>query len=109
MLFFNDFQIAMARRMYADHPVLSLAVETVDNLREWADDNSDGWAYWPKPCRAAEKVIRMIVRDGTSAYHGGPRLDATEAEYRRALAPVKAFRTRMMAQGMPSFDIRVAL
>jgi hypothetical protein len=97
MRFMNDFDINRARRMYADHPVLGPAAKTLDNLREWADWNSDGWAYWPKPARAAAKLMELIERDGTNRFYGGPREDVTVAEYRRALAPVKAFRTRQGA------------
>lgn len=97
MRFMNDFDITQARRMYADHPILGPAAETLANLSEWADDNSDGWAYWPKPARAAARLMEMITRDGTSRFYGGDRGDVTFGEYRKALAPIKAFRTRQGA------------
>jgi hypothetical protein len=50
-----------------------------------------------KPARAAAKLMELIERDGTNRFYGGPREDVTVAEYRRALAPVKAFRTRQGA------------
>ena len=97
MKFMNRWDIDRAVRMYAEHPVLGPASKTVENLADWADANSDGWCYWPKPCRAAAKLIELIVRDGTNAFHGGPREDATVAEYKAALRPIKSFRTKQGA------------
>lgn len=94
MRFMNTYEIDRAVSMYADHPVLGPATQTLANLRDAADANSDGWCYWPKPARAAAKLMELITRDGTNKYYGGPREDATVAELKRALAPVKAFRTR---------------
>jgi hypothetical protein len=94
MRFMNRWDIDRAVGMYADHPVLGPATETIRDLMEWTDRNSDGWHVWPKPCRAAKRLMELIERDGTNAYFGGPRLDATVEEYKAALRPIKAFRTR---------------
>lgn len=94
MSFMNDHDIYWARQRYASTEVLAPATETLVALHDWANENSDGWAYWPKPARSAAKLMELI--------QGG---DATPAQYRKALAPIKAFRTRMTAKGMPSFEI----
>ena len=95
MRFMNQWAITDAVRLYEDHPVLGPATRTLENLADWANANSDGWCYWPAPCKAAAKLQELIQRDGTWQYaQGGERPDATVAEYRKALAPVKAFRTR---------------
>ena len=60
-----------------------------------ADDNSDGWAYWPKPARAAAKLMELIEGDGTSEYRYGQREDATQRELKAAYRPMKSFRTRI--------------
>lgn len=96
-MWMNDSDIDQAQRMYRDHPVLGPAVQTVDNLRQWADANSDGWCYWPKPGRAASGLMKMIMRDGTNRFHGGAREDATPEEFRMAMRAVKAFRTKFKA------------
>jgi len=109
MRFMNRWDIDRAVGMYAGgspisakrHPVLGPAAETLQSLAEWTDRNSDGWAYWPKPVRAAKRLMELIERDGTNAFYGGPRPDATVEEYKAALRPVKAFRTRYGAE----FDI----
>jgi hypothetical protein len=88
-----DIEEAVAR--YATHAVLGPATRTLQSLRDAADANSDGWAYWPKPARAAARLMELIERDGTARYRfDQEREDATETELRKAYAPLKAFRTR---------------
>ena len=98
MRYMNDHDIDRAAHRYGDHPILGPAATTLANLAAWTDRNSDGWAYWPKPARAAARLMEMIERDGTSRYAlDDDRADVTAAEYRKALAPIKAFRTRQGA------------
>jgi len=98
MRFMNEWDVQEAEGRYADHPILGPATQTLRNLVDWTNGHSDGWAYWPKPCRAAAKLQEMIERDGTSRYRfDEERLDVTLAEYKAALQPVKAFRTRQGA------------
>lgn len=95
MRFMNDYDIDRALQRYDAHPVLGPAALTIANLAAWANSNSDGWAYWPAPAKAAKRLMELIERDGTSRYYfDDVREDATVAELRKALAPVKAFRTR---------------
>lgn len=96
MRYMNEWDIAQATDRYADHPVLGPATQTLANLRDWTNANSDGWAYWPKPLRAAAKLIELIEGDGTRQARENTER-ATPDAYRRALTPVKAFRTRQGA------------
>lgn len=88
MKFMNSIEIDNAVWRYADHPVLGPATQTLANLRDAADENSDGWAYWPKPARAARLLMELIDQD---PFDGA---DATPEKLRKAYAPLKAFRTR---------------
>lgn len=95
MRFMNEWDIEESRQRFQDHPILGPATETLENLKEWTNRNSDGWPYWPKPARAAARLMELIERDGTARYlRSEDRDDATEAELRAALRPIKAFRTR---------------
>ena len=95
MRFMNDHDIARYQAAHADHPVLGPALETLGNLVEWTNAHSDGWSYWPKPARAAAKLMELIDGDGTWYYLGDEaRADATPERYKAALRTVKAFRTR---------------
>lgn len=93
MRFMNEWDIERATT--SDHPVILKAALTLRNLAEWADSHSDGWAYWPKPARSAAKLMELIEADGT--WQGQQNNDPTMADLKRALAPVKSFRTRMGA------------
>jgi hypothetical protein len=97
MRFMNDFEIDGTVRRFVDHPVLGPATRTIANLRDWANANSDGWAYWPKPARAAAKLMELIEGDGTWEAIRTADERVTPAAYRKALAPIKAFRTRQGA------------
>lgn len=96
MRFMNSYDLDRAVRFY-DKDVtprrLHLAY-TVANLAEWANRNSDGWAYWPKPCRAAEKAIKLIDSTTNAENEVKRRTDATEAEHKAALATIRSFLTR---------------
>ena len=95
MRFMNDTDIDVAQDRYAGHTVLGPATRTLASLRDAADANSDGWCYWPKPARAAARLMEMIERDGTAKYRfDDERADATPAEYAKACSVLKAFRTR---------------
>jgi hypothetical protein len=97
MRFMNEYDIDRTVTRYADHPVLGPATQTLANLRDWTNRNSDGWAYWPKPGRAAAKLEELITGDGTYQSEAEAARRATPAAYRRALTPIKAFRTRQGA------------
>jgi N12 class adenine-specific DNA methylase/superfamily I DNA/RNA helicase len=98
MRFMNDTDIQDAARRWMHHPVLGPATRTLENLMTWADANSDGWAHWPAPARAASRLMELIERDGTYTYRADTdRADATPAALKAACAPVRAFRTRHKA------------
>jgi hypothetical protein len=113
MKWMNRWDIDEAQGRWASgarsHPVLEAAVQTLRNLRDYADANSDGWAYWPKPARAANRLKVLIEADESALTDNSerrytPRTDATEAALRKAYAPIKAFCTR---QGIDSTTIIV--
>lgn len=75
------------------------------NLMRWANNNSDGWHMWPKPARAAAKLIQLLEdkqrdyrEDGVVSRAGETGIveftDATDAQLKAAFAPIKAFLTR---------------
>ena len=93
MHFMNAIEIDDAAQRFASHPVLGPATATLVNLRDAADANSDGWCYWPKPARAADKLMTLIEGASYAARYGD-RTDATVEALRKAYAPLKALRTR---------------
>lgn len=92
MRFMNEYDIDRARSQafQDENPVLIRATGTLLALKDWADRNSDGWAHWPQPARAANKLMELIE----SAERQGDGEDITQAELTKALTPIKAFCTR---------------
>lgn len=82
MLFMNAWDIVEARARYEHHPVLSRATTFLEWFANETNKHSDGWAYWPKPCRAAKR-LQELIQSG----------NATEAQYKAALVPIKRFFT----------------
>lgn len=96
MKFMNDYDIASARSRYGRGETpnrLALAI-VVDNLAEYTNQVSDGWAYWSKPCRAAAKAIELIESTAYPEYERRQHEDITDAEMKAAVRPIKSFLTR---------------
>lgn len=93
MMFMNEWEIEQAAERFRGHPILGPATQTLRNLMECANRNSDGWCYWPKPCRAAKQLQELI-----QGPHGYPRFgdrdDVTATQVKAAYRPIKAFLTR---------------
>ncbi len=92
MRYMNDYEITEAVHRYADHPTLGPAARTLRNLKDVVDANSDGWAYWVKPRRAAARLVELVAGDPRDRF--GDRDDVTAEQVRKAYTPIKAFLTR---------------
>ena len=93
MLFMNDYDVAMARQMHADKPVIGKAVELLSRFVDLINENSDGWAYWVKGPRAAKKLMELIQSQDMRG-RSTPCPAVTEADYKVAIRPMKSFCTR---------------
>lgn len=96
MHFMNDYDLRCARERFtrSSTPNRLALVMVVDNLREWADSHSDGWAYWPKPCRAAAKAIELIDSYTRAEQREQEDNDISDATMHAAVKPIKVFLTR---------------
>lgn len=84
MLFMNDSDIEQACARYRHHAVLGPASRFLSQLADETNQHSDGWCYWPLPCRAARKLQELIQAGG----------NPTQEQLQRALVPIKSFYTR---------------
>lgn len=100
MMYMNDYDLMTAGRRFENTPNRRAVVETVDNLRLWANANSDGWAYWPAPCRAARPLMRLVASTTNAMNDAMVATDATPTVVRRAASPLKAFCTRAQRAGI---------
>lgn len=96
MRYMNDYDIECALRRFtrAGCPNRLALALVVDNLRHETNQVSDGWAYWPKPRRAAAKAMALIESTTNAANDEQERHDITEAEMLAAVRPIKSFLTR---------------
>lgn len=96
MKFMNEYDIGRATLRFSrgDTPNRLRLAEVIENLMLWANRNSDGWAYWPKPCRAARKAIELVESRTNAENDEQEQTDATDAEVKAALVPIKSFLTR---------------
>ena len=100
MLFANEFAIQNWRdRTRGRGDNLESAVLILAGIMDHANQHSDGWAYWPKPCRAAARLIELI-HSYTGNVRGpdyGKLTPIHAADLRKALVPIRAFYTRQHA------------
>lgn len=96
MRFMNDYDIESALRRYdtGQTPNRFRLAVVVNNLADWANENSDGWACWPKPCRSAARAIELVESTAYPEYDRRQREDITTAELKAAVRPIKSFLTR---------------
>lgn len=94
--FVNDFEIEQNVQRFrgTDARNRLRAALVVSHLADWANDHSDGWAYWPKPARAAAKAIEATDARTYADREAQERTDLTDAELVKVIAPIKAFLTR---------------
>jgi hypothetical protein len=94
--YMNDYDIAYARQRFtrATKPNRLALVMVIDQLAAWANLNSDGWSYWPKPLRAAQAAIALVESRTGRENRAQEAEDITDAEMHAAARPIKAFLTR---------------
>jgi hypothetical protein len=74
-----------------DVPNLQTAAHVLLALIEWTNSNSDGWAYWMKPRKAASRLVDLVAAPRRGYLFGHQILDCTETELRDALRPIKSW------------------
>lgn len=99
MTWMNEYEIETAVLLAnkGETPNLALAAASLESLARWTNHNSDGWAYWPKPSRAAKRLQERLAALVTTYHRGGSLEDISTSELRQLLTPVRAFRTRQQA------------
>lgn len=106
MMFMNQWDIEdagrharlMAEEGY-DVPNLITAADALHALMRWTNDNSDGWHVWPKPTRAAKRLMELLDNpERRRNWMNGVEVeDISDAALKAALTPIKALLTRQGA------------
>jgi len=99
MRYMNDYDldVAVSRFTRSSTPNRLAVALLVRNLAQWADDNSDGWAYWVKPLRAAQPAMDLIYGGTWTHNEEQEANDVSDATVAAVARPVKAFLTRVKA------------
>lgn len=106
----NQYEVEDMVTRYGNDPVLGPAVMTLGSLMSWTNRNSDGWCYWQKPSRAAEKLMDLVEQHDRHERHTAlhlPHAEATPVAVATALRPIKAFRTRMAKELRNGCDFEI--
>jgi hypothetical protein len=96
MMFLNEHEVQEARRFFDDDdtPNLRAGAEALAALVAWTNSNSDGWPYWSKPSRAAQRLMTTLHDARQPWYRGSEVKDISPAMLAAVLRPIKAFLTR---------------
>lgn len=94
-MWMNRYEIADAQSVDAETlPNAARAARILDRLVEWTDQNSDGWPYWSKPSKAADKLMTALKAAMDSRFRHPYDVDITDAVLKGALTPIKSFLTK---------------
>ena len=94
-MWMNEYDVLDAVQTWADEPLLAAATQTLQNLMDKVNANSDGWAYWTAPQKAAAKLEEVIQLANAYDRRGVDLpLDDVRSKLRKALVPIKSSRTR---------------
>ena len=92
-MWMNEYDIDEALNNTPEGSNLERGAQILYRLKNWTNENSDGWPYWRKPANAASKL--MVLLDSWSGRnHYLNDYDCSEADLKAALTPIKAFLTR---------------
>lgn len=105
MRFMNEHEVDSALDWFDEEDQANSihAARVLYRLKEYVNGHSDGWPYWQKPQKAAQKLVTLI-EDRHTADRGnwGELEDVTEAQLKAAFTPIKSFLTR---QDIPHSEV----
>lgn len=91
----NEWDVEESAGTYGTHtPNLQKGSQVLLELMRWTNRNSDGWPYWQKPIRAADKLMGALQAERTAYRRTHETVDLTDAELKKLLTPIKSFLTR---------------
>jgi hypothetical protein len=103
-MWMNEHEVEEAADLYGEQahevPNLYAGARVLYALMRWTNDNSDGWPYWNKPSKAADKLQTLLHENLYAARFGNyqgtarPLQDVSAVTLAAAITPVKAFLTR---------------
>jgi hypothetical protein len=111
MLFMNSFdqEHALMCATELGNPRQVQAATALMQLAQWADANSDGWAYWPAPVKAARRLIAGLQQmEADQRFKWSSRRDVADfsaQELEFMIAPVRTFLQRHEARWQTALPV----
>jgi hypothetical protein len=94
-MWMNEGEIEQAMERFQSHPVLGKGARFLGAFRDEVNAHSDGWAHWPLPGKAADKLMTLLYTH-LWAHTMWPRpSEPTFADLKKAYVPIRAFYTRV--------------
>lgn len=97
-MWMNQSEIEWAASRHHDCPNVRKGVKLLLRLVEAVNEQSDGWAYWHAPDKAAEKLMDLLRTTGNLQH--GSHGTLTDAQLKAAISPIR----RMVAIGLACVD-----
>lgn len=104
----NQADIEQAATQTHACPNVRKGVRLLHRLIQAVNAQSDGWAYWAAPSRAASKLMALLQSAGNLSHGTHNRI--SDADLARAITPIKAMVTRqkkLQAKFGNTFDFDV--
>ena len=104
----NQAEIEWTASRQHDCPNVRKGVRLLHRLMEAVNEQSDGWAYWPAPSKAAEKLMELLKTAGNLQH--GTYGTISDADLKAAIATIKRMVThqkKLQAKYGNKFDFNV--
>jgi hypothetical protein len=90
-MWMNQAEIEWAAKQQHDCPNVRKGVRLLYRFMQSVNEQSDGWAYWPAPGKAADKLMELLKTAGNLNY--GTRGTITAAQLKAAVTPIRSMVT----------------
>ena len=87
-MFMNQGDIEAAYSNHHDCPNVRKGVALLHSLMQAVNEQSDGWAYWSPPSKAAEKLWELLKTTGNLLY-GNTHGTITADQLKQAITPIR--------------------
>jgi len=91
MLYLNEYEVRDIATLFTGEgvPNLDKAAKGLENLMIWTNQNSDGWAYWKAPLKAADPLMIRLMEAESDFRRGHDLADLSEAQMKLFFKPIR--------------------
>jgi hypothetical protein len=93
-MWMNEDEIERMLNRFDEDTNLITGARILYRLMRWTNSHSDGWPYWQKPSRAANRLMELLQSKDDEYRRTGDVADVDYKDLQKTLTPIKAFLTR---------------